>query len=114
MLVWAFLFSLPIAAGLFGLWFLCRLLLPATSSVLAAVRVGGLVFYLAICLLTFSPIPDLVAHLATSKSWGRQAMLWMGLGTGKSLLTVLVLALWLAVPAGWLAARTACRNLPYD
>lgn len=113
-MLWFFLFSLPIAAGLFGLWTLCRLMFPANSPLLAAVRVGGIVYYLAACLLTFSPIPHLVDQIHNIKPWGRYAMLWTGLGNGQSFQTVLVLALWIAVLAGWLAARNAYRNLPYD
>lgn len=60
MLAWAFLFSLPIALGLFGLWVFCRVVAPTNGPLLAAVRVGGIVYYLAVCLITFSPIPDLV------------------------------------------------------
>lgn len=42
-------------------------------------------------------------------------MLGMGLGRHhyQYFHNVFVLALWLAVPAGWLAARHTYRNLPY-
>lgn len=114
MLVYGFIFSLYLAFWLFVLWALCHLVAPTNAPLLAAVRVGGIVYYLAVCLLTFSPIPHLVEHLHNSKPWGRYAMLWTGLGNGQSFQTVLVLALWIVVPVSWLAARNARRNLPYD
>jgi hypothetical protein len=63
MYVWAFLFSLPLALGLFGFYVLCRLMAPANAPLLAAVRVGSIVCYLAVCLFTFSPVPALVQHI---------------------------------------------------
>jgi len=115
MLVWAFLFSLPIALGLFSLWVFCRVVAPTNAPLLAAVRVSGIVFYLAVCLLTFSPIPDLVHSISQIKPWGHYLVRGMGLSHygSQHFHNVFVLALWIAVPAGWLAARHAYRNLPF-
>jgi hypothetical protein len=115
-MLWLFLFSLPIALGLFGFWVLCRLMFPANAPLLAAVRVGSIVYYLAVCLLTFSPVPGLIKSIYRIKPWGRYVMLGMGLGRNdyQNFHNVFVLACWIAVPAGWLAARNAYRNLPFD
>jgi hypothetical protein len=116
MFAWAFLLSLPIALGLFGLWVLCRLMSPANAPLLAAVRVGGIVYYLVLCLLTFSPTPisDWVHKIYQVKPWGRYLVEGMGFDKSHGFHNVFVLALWLAAPAGWLAARDARRNLPFD
>ncbi len=115
MLAWAFLLSLPIALGLFGLWVFCRVVAPANAPLLAAVRAGGIVYYLAVCLLTFSPVPDLVHSVYQIKPWGRYVVWGMGLGQYdyQNFHNVFVLALWVTVPAGWLAARHSRRNLPF-
>ncbi len=113
MLAWAFLLSLPIALGLFGLWVFCRVVAPTNAPLLAAVRVGGIVYYLAVCLLTFSSVPHLVHSVYQIKPWGRYLVWGMGLNDSQGFYNVFVLALWVAVPTGWLAARHAYRNLPF-
>jgi len=115
MLIYGFALSIYIALGLFMLWVFCRVVAPTNAPLLAAVRVGSIVYYLAVCLLTFSPIPDLVHSIYQIKPWGRYVVWGMGLGQhdSQNFHNVFVLALWLAVPAGWLAARHTYRNLPF-
>lgn len=94
------------------LWGVCRLVAPANAPLLAGVRVGAIVYYLAFCALLLLT-PDFVDSLYHINPWGHYLVWGMGLKHDDDFHNVFVLALWIAVPTGWLAARYTYRNLPY-
>jgi len=108
-----FALSFYIALGLFMLWWVCRLVAPANTPLLAGVRVGAIVYYLAFCMLLLLPFSDFVHSLYGIEPWGHYVVRGMGLDKDDAFHNVFVLALWVGAPAGWIAARSAYRNLPF-